>query len=154
MSSRHAEHGDEYRRLACVASPRLLASRFASQFSDSYRSRQRSLVSLNAGVTVVRVIGRRCFCAHSVDICVEARQVVVPQGTAALSRKCTQQPILLRACRVEPGCAKSSGVRVSEPSESATESTNLAWEHLYSSSSPGLRRWLTTGQPWRFTRTC
>jgi chromosomal replication initiator protein len=36
---------------------------------------------------------------------------------------------------------------VSEPSESATESTNLAWEHLYSSSSPGLRRWLTTGQP-------
>jgi hypothetical protein len=80
MSSRHAEHGDEYRRLACVASARLLASRFASQFSDSHRSRQRSLVSLNAGVTVVRVIRRRCFCAHSVDICVEARQVVVPQA--------------------------------------------------------------------------
>jgi chromosomal replication initiator protein len=36
---------------------------------------------------------------------------------------------------------------VSEPSESAAESTNLAWAHLYSSSSPGLRRWLTTGQP-------
>jgi chromosomal replication initiator protein len=36
---------------------------------------------------------------------------------------------------------------VSEPSESAAESTSLAWDHLYSSSSPGLRRWLTTGQP-------
>jgi chromosomal replication initiator protein len=36
---------------------------------------------------------------------------------------------------------------VTEPSESAAESTSLAWEHLYSSSSPGLRRWLTTGQP-------
>jgi chromosomal replication initiator protein len=36
---------------------------------------------------------------------------------------------------------------MTEPSESAAESTNLAWEHLYSSSSPGLRRWLTTGQP-------
>ena len=49
MSSRHAEHHGEYRRPACVASTRLLASRLASQFSDSYRSRQRSLVSLNAG---------------------------------------------------------------------------------------------------------
>jgi chromosomal replication initiator protein len=36
---------------------------------------------------------------------------------------------------------------VTEPSENAAESTSLAWEHLYSSSSPGLRRWLTTGQP-------
>jgi chromosomal replication initiator protein len=36
---------------------------------------------------------------------------------------------------------------VSEPSESAAESTSLAWDHLYASSSPGLRRWLTTGQP-------
>ncbi len=36
---------------------------------------------------------------------------------------------------------------MTEPSESAAESTSLAWEHLYSSSSPGLRRWLTTGQP-------
>jgi chromosomal replication initiator protein len=36
---------------------------------------------------------------------------------------------------------------VSEPSENAAESTSLAWEHLYSSSSPGLRRWLNTGQP-------
>src|SRR4249920_3038341 len=36
---------------------------------------------------------------------------------------------------------------VSEPSESAAESTTLAWDHLCSSSSPGLRRWLRTGQP-------
>ena len=36
---------------------------------------------------------------------------------------------------------------MTEPSENAAESTRLAWEHLYSSSSPGLRRWLTTGQP-------
>jgi chromosomal replication initiator protein len=36
---------------------------------------------------------------------------------------------------------------VSEPSENAAESTSLAWDHLYASSSPGLRRWLTTGQP-------
>ena len=36
---------------------------------------------------------------------------------------------------------------MSESSESAAESTSLAWDHLYSSSSPGLRRWLTTGQP-------
>jgi chromosomal replication initiator protein len=36
---------------------------------------------------------------------------------------------------------------VSEPSEHAAESPSLAWEHLYSSSSPGLRRWLNTGQP-------
>jgi chromosomal replication initiator protein len=36
---------------------------------------------------------------------------------------------------------------VSESSAGAAESTSLAWEHLYSSASPGLRRWLTTGQP-------
>jgi chromosomal replication initiator protein len=36
---------------------------------------------------------------------------------------------------------------VSESSEGAAESTRLAWDHLYSSASPGLRRWLTTGQP-------
>jgi chromosomal replication initiator protein len=36
---------------------------------------------------------------------------------------------------------------VSESSEGAAESTRLAWDHLYSSSSPGLRRWLNTGQP-------
>jgi chromosomal replication initiator protein len=36
---------------------------------------------------------------------------------------------------------------VSESSGGAAESTSLAWDHLYSSASPGLRRWLTTGQP-------
>jgi chromosomal replication initiator protein len=36
---------------------------------------------------------------------------------------------------------------VSESSESAAESTSLAWDHLYASSSPALRRWLNTGQP-------
>ena len=36
---------------------------------------------------------------------------------------------------------------MSESSGGAAESTSLAWEHLYSSASPGLRRWLTTGQP-------
>jgi chromosomal replication initiator protein len=36
---------------------------------------------------------------------------------------------------------------VSESSESAAESTSQAWDHLYASASPGLRRWLTTGQP-------
>jgi chromosomal replication initiator protein len=36
---------------------------------------------------------------------------------------------------------------VSESSEGAAESTSLAWDHLYSSASPGLRRWLTNGQP-------
>lgn len=36
---------------------------------------------------------------------------------------------------------------MSESSESAAESTSRAWDHLYSSSSPGLRRWLNTGQP-------
>ena len=36
---------------------------------------------------------------------------------------------------------------MSESSEGAAESTSLAWDHLYSSASPGLRRWLTNGQP-------
>jgi chromosomal replication initiator protein len=36
---------------------------------------------------------------------------------------------------------------VSESSGGAAESTRLAWDHLYASSSPGLRRWLNTGQP-------
>ena len=36
---------------------------------------------------------------------------------------------------------------MSESSGSAAESTSLAWDHLYSASSPGLRRWLNTGQP-------
>ena len=49
-------------------------------FQAATAARQRSLVSLNAGGTVVRVTGRRCFYAHSVDICVEARQDVVRQA--------------------------------------------------------------------------
>ncbi len=36
---------------------------------------------------------------------------------------------------------------MSESSGGAAESTSLAWDHLYTSASPGLRRWLTTGQP-------
>jgi chromosomal replication initiator protein len=45
------------------------------------------------------------------------------------------------------GRTKIAESPVSEPSENAAESTSLAWDHLYASSSPGLRRWLTTGQP-------
>jgi hypothetical protein len=80
MSSRHAEHCGEYsggclRRDPAIAS---VAVRLAVSGSD--RSRQHSLVNLDAGGTVVSVTGDRCFCAHSVDICVEARQVVVPQA--------------------------------------------------------------------------
>jgi hypothetical protein len=49
VSSRHAEQLGEYCRLACRAPLRLLASRFASQISLSYRSRRRSFVNLDAG---------------------------------------------------------------------------------------------------------
>ena len=35
MSSRHAEHYGEYPGVACVATLRLLASRFASQFQTA-----------------------------------------------------------------------------------------------------------------------
>jgi hypothetical protein len=49
MSSGHADQAREYRRLGCRAALRLLASRFASQFSLSYRGRRRSLVNLDAG---------------------------------------------------------------------------------------------------------
>ena len=49
MSSEHADQDREYRRLGCRTSLRLLASRFASQFSLSYRGRRRSLVNLDAG---------------------------------------------------------------------------------------------------------
>jgi hypothetical protein len=73
MSSRHADDHGEYLRLACVATQRLLASRFASQFQAATAvGNVYSLASFPGG-TVVRVTGRRCFCAHSVDICVEAR---------------------------------------------------------------------------------
>jgi chromosomal replication initiator protein len=36
---------------------------------------------------------------------------------------------------------------VTESQESASDSTLLAWEHLYSASAPELRRWLNTGKP-------
>jgi chromosomal replication initiator protein len=36
---------------------------------------------------------------------------------------------------------------VTESQESASDSTLLAWEHLYSASVPELRRWLNTGKP-------
>jgi chromosomal replication initiator protein len=36
---------------------------------------------------------------------------------------------------------------VTESSESASDSTLLAWEHLYSASAPELRRWLNIGKP-------
>ena len=78
MSSRHAEHYGEYPGVACIATPRLLASRFASQFQAATAAGNvHSLTSMPEG-TVVCATGRRCFCAHSVDICVEAR---VPPGT-------------------------------------------------------------------------
>jgi hypothetical protein len=41
LSSGHAEQYGEYPRLACGPSPRLLASRFASQFPDSCTRRRR-----------------------------------------------------------------------------------------------------------------
>ncbi|MET1006615.1 MAG: chromosomal replication initiator protein DnaA [Propionibacteriaceae bacterium] len=41
----------------------------------------------------------------------------------------------------------SCGDRVTEPPESASDSTLLAWEHLYSASAPELRRWLNIGKP-------
>jgi chromosomal replication initiator protein len=36
---------------------------------------------------------------------------------------------------------------VTEPSDNASDSTLLAWEHLYSASAPELRRWLNIGKP-------
>jgi hypothetical protein len=49
LSSGHAERPREYCRLACTATPRLLASRFASQVLLSYRSRRRLIVNLDSG---------------------------------------------------------------------------------------------------------
>jgi chromosomal replication initiator protein len=39
------------------------------------------------------------------------------------------------------------GERVTDIPESADRSTTLAWDHVYSSSPPELRRWLNTGRP-------
>ena len=78
MSSRHAEHHGEYPRLACMATRRLLASPFASQFQAAAAARNvHSSISM-PGETVVGVTGRRCFRAQSVDICVEVREVAGP----------------------------------------------------------------------------
>ena len=41
LSSGHAEHHGEYPRLGCGPTPRLLASRFASQFPNSCTRRRR-----------------------------------------------------------------------------------------------------------------
>ena len=80
MSSRHAEHHGEYPRLACVATRRLLASPFASQFQAATNAGNvHSLASMSGG-TVVGVTGRKCFYAQSVDICVEAREVAASRA--------------------------------------------------------------------------
>jgi hypothetical protein len=82
MSSRHADHHGEYLRLACIASQRLLASPFATQFQAA--TAVGNVCSLaSVGGTVVRVIGRTHFCAHSVDICVEAR---IPEARRSCDR--------------------------------------------------------------------
>jgi len=72
MSSRHADDHGEHLRLGCAATQRLLASRFASQFQAATAVGNVYSLAFPGG-TVVCMTGRRCFCAHSVDICVEAR---------------------------------------------------------------------------------
>jgi hypothetical protein len=97
MSSRHAEHLGEYPRLACDATRRLLASRFASQFqATTTAGRVDSLTSMPGG-TVVGVTGRRCFCAQSVDIYVDAREVVVPHARKPHGESADNIRFLLRA---------------------------------------------------------
>jgi hypothetical protein len=80
MSSRHAEHCGEYSGGCLRRDPAIASVAVRLAVSGNYSSRQHSLVNLDAGGTVVSVTGDRCFCAHSVDICVEARQIVVPQA--------------------------------------------------------------------------
>ena len=80
---RHAEQDGEYRRLAWVATPRLLASRFASQFQAATAAGNVARQPRCRKGAVVGVTGHRCFCAQSVDICVEATEVPVSPGTAA-----------------------------------------------------------------------
>jgi hypothetical protein len=61
------------------------------------RRRQRSFAAnLDAGGAVVGVTGRTCFCAQSVDICVEAQEVAVldPPTHRQSADKCS---LLLRA---------------------------------------------------------
>ena len=97
MSSRHAEHPGEYPRLACVATRRLLASRFASQFQAATNAGNvHSLTSMPGG-TVVGVTGRRCFYAQSVDICVEAGEVAAPHARTPHRESADNSRFLLRA---------------------------------------------------------
>jgi hypothetical protein len=81
MSSRHAEHHGE---------------------SGSHRSRQRPFVGLNAGGTVVGVTGRKCFCAHSVDIYVDVGHVVVPRARTLHRKGAQNNRFWLRASEVRP----------------------------------------------------
>jgi hypothetical protein len=98
MSSRHAEHHGEYSRLACVATRRLLASPFASQFQSASASGSLhlSLTSMPGG-TVVGVASRKRFCAQSVDICVEAREVAVHHAPSPHRESADNSRFLLRA---------------------------------------------------------
>lgn len=97
MSSRHAEHHGEYPRLACVATRRLLASPFASQFQAvTNAGNVHSLASMSGG-TVVGVIARRCFYAQSVDICVEVTEVAVPHARTPHRESADNIRFLLRA---------------------------------------------------------
>ena len=79
MSSRHAEHNGEYRRLACVAFQRLLASRSALPFQAATGAGNVHSLASMLGI-VVGVTDRKCFCAHSVDIYVDVSHVVVPRA--------------------------------------------------------------------------
>jgi len=98
MSSRHAEHPGEYSRLACAATPRLLASPFASEFQAANASGNLhlSLTSMPGG-TVVGVTCLRRFYAQSVDICVEAREVAVPFALTLHRESADNSRFLLRA---------------------------------------------------------
>jgi hypothetical protein len=108
MSSRHAEHCGEYPGVACVATRRLLASRFASQFQAATAAGNiHSLTSMPGG-TVVSVTGDRCFCAHSVDICVEVSQVVVPQALTPYSESADDSDV--RAIKHSEFLLRASGL--------------------------------------------
>jgi len=97
MSSRHAEHCGEYSGGCLRRDPAIASVAVRLAVSGNYSSRQHSLVNLDAGGTVVSVTGDRCFCAHSVDICVEARQVVVPQARTPYRESADDSKFTLRA---------------------------------------------------------
>ena len=57
MSSRHAEHYGEYSGVACIATLRLLASRFASQFQAATAAGNvHSLTSMPGGPWYARPV--------------------------------------------------------------------------------------------------